>query len=121
MKVNKATPLLVVDAIEPALPFWAALGYRETVEVPHGDALGFVILVDGDRELMLQTRASLREDLGLEEQPPFAMYLDVDDHREARDACGPMRVLIADRVTPYGAREAWVLDPAGNLVGFASH
>ena len=121
MKVTKATPLMVVDAIEPALPFWAALGYAKTVEVPHGDTIGFVILVNGERELMLQTRGSLGDDLGLATQPAFAMYLDVDSHTEARDACGPSRVLIADRTTPYGAKESWVLDPAGNLVGFASH
>jgi len=114
MKVTKATPLLVVDDIAPALPFWQALGYEVTAEVP-----GFVILADGARELMLQTRASIGEDLGV--TPACAMYLDVDDHQAAAKACNPQRVLIADRTTPYGAREAWVLDPAGNLVGFASH
>lgn len=116
MKVTKATPLIVVDDIAPALPFWTALGYAVTVEVP-----GFVILADGERELMLQTRASITDDLGLKDHPPFAMYLDVDDHQAAAKACNPQRVLIADRATPYGAREAWVIDPAGTLVGFASH
>lgn len=113
MKVTKATPLLVVEDIAPALPFWKALGYAVTVEVP-----GFVILADGERELMLQTRASITEDLGV--TPTCAMYLDVDDHKAAAKTTNG-KVLIADRETPYGAREAWVLDPAGNLVGFASH
>ena len=121
MKVTKATPLLVVERIEPALPFWTALGYTATVEVPHGDHLGFAILVCGDRELMMQTRASIAADLGLPSPPACAMYLDVDSHTAARDRCKPARVVIADRTTPYGAREAWVLDAAGNLVGFATH
>ena len=43
--VKKLTPILTVESIEPCLPFWMdALGFTKTVEVPHGDALGFVIL-----------------------------------------------------------------------------
>jgi hypothetical protein len=120
MKVNKITPIYIVDRIEPALPFWASLGFEKTVEVPHGGAIGFVILVNGERELMLQSRASVKEDLAVRDlDPPCALYMDVDSIKDARAACKGAKVLIADRSTPYGARETWVLDPSGTLVGFA--
>ena len=46
----------MVDRIEASLPFWIdRMGFAKTVEVPEGDHLGFVILVEGEGELMLQT------------------------------------------------------------------
>ena len=60
MKMNRLTPVLMVEAIEPCLPFWVdRLGFSKTVEVPHGDRLGFAILVRDGVELMYQTRASV--------------------------------------------------------------
>ena len=39
------TPILVVDEIEPCIPFWTErLGFQKTTEVPHEGELGFVIL-----------------------------------------------------------------------------
>ena len=64
MTLKKITPVVVVDAIEPCLGFWVdRLGFTRTVEVPHGDALGFVILNHGSTELMLQSRASVEADV----------------------------------------------------------
>jgi len=120
MKIEKITPIYVVDRIEPALPFWTALGFAKTVEVPHGGALDFVILVHGDREVMLQTRASVADDLAVKDlDPRCALYLEVDSLADARAAAKGARVLIEDRTTPYGAREAWLLDPTGILVAIA--
>src|SRR5258706_12929178 len=57
--VPKPPPVLVVERIEDCLPFWCdRLGFARTVEVPHGDSLGFVILQLQGAELMLQSRAS---------------------------------------------------------------
>ena len=33
MKIDKLTPILIVDAIEPALAFWTALGFEEKTRV----------------------------------------------------------------------------------------
>jgi hypothetical protein len=120
MKINKITPIYIVDRIEPSLPFWTSIGFEKTVEVPHGDHIGFVILVNGGREVMLQTRASVKEDLAVKDlDPPCALYMDVDAIAGVRAATKGARVLIEDRSTPYGARETWVLEPSGTLVGFA--
>jgi len=46
--LRKATPVLIVDRIEPVLPFWTKLGLTATTEVPDQNAtdgrLAFVIL-----------------------------------------------------------------------------
>ncbi|MGH7635196.1 MAG: hypothetical protein ACRENC_15780, partial [Gemmatimonadaceae bacterium] len=65
LTVQKLTPVLVVDAIEPCLSFWVdRLGFEKTVEVPEGNALGFVILVKDGIEVMYQSRESVRNDVG---------------------------------------------------------
>lgn len=121
MKINKATPIHFVDAIEPALPFWSALGFMKEVEVPHGDKIGFVILKNADRELMLQTHASLAEDLPQTKDlaPKHAFYMDVESLDLAKKTLNGGRVLVEERTTFYGARECWIVDPAGALIGLA--
>ena len=115
MVVSKLTPVMVVDAIEPLLPFWEASGFGVVASVPHGEAHGFVILVSSDgAELMLQSRASVIEDLGLADPPAVALYAKVDTLDDV-----PGDVLIARRTTFYGAVETWVWDPGRGLVGFA--
>lgn len=115
MNVRKLTTVVVVDAIEPALPFYTGLGFVVVAEVPHEGAIGFAILVNDGLELMLQSRASVAADLG-GEPPAMALYLDVDTLDGAAERG---EVVVPERTTPYGAREVWVRDPAGTLVGFS--
>lgn len=121
MSIRTVTPILIVDAIEPLLPTYAAIGFTEAVRVPHGAHVGFVILVAGDRQLMLQTQASLVDDLPpiAARKPKHLLYLDVDDADvEAKKA--DRAPLVGPRDTPYGKREAWFEDAAGNVYGLAS-
>src|SRR3984893_19572441 len=62
--MKNLTPVIIVDQIEPSLPFWIErLGFQKTAEVPEGDKLGFIILVKGNVEVMYQTGASVAKDL----------------------------------------------------------
>ncbi|APR75600.1 Hypothetical protein A7982_00946 [Minicystis rosea] len=122
--MKKLTPNLIVDRIEDCLPFWIdRLRFEKTVEVPHERGLGFVILKRGDVELMLQSRASLRDDVpALAERAHRAvLYLEVDDLAPIRTALDGWPTLVPERTTFYGAREIIVEDPAGNAVFFAAH
>jgi uncharacterized glyoxalase superfamily protein PhnB len=123
MKVRKSTPIFVVDAITPAtLSFWEQTGWKKEIEVPHGDDVGFVLLQNEGREIMLQSRASVKADLATDAlDPTCALYNDVANLEEARAACKTAggRIVIEERKTFYGAREMWVVDPAGILVGYA--
>ncbi len=120
----QVTANLIVDEIEPCLPFWVErLGFQKSVEVPHEGRLGFVILKLGAAELMLQTRASIADDVA-----PFGeghyrslLYIRVDDLAPIRKALNDYPLVVPERTTFYGARELIVKDPAGNGVCFGAH
>ena len=62
MTPKKLTTLFVVDAIEPCLPTWEALGYAVTVRVPDEGPLGFVFQLcpPGCVSIPLNARSHLR-------------------------------------------------------------
>jgi hypothetical protein len=127
LQIRKITPILAVDAIEPLLPFWVdRLGYAAVATVPHGDSLGFAILVNGDTSVMLQTRDSLRADLSPEvydrfDGAPSVLYVDVGSLEEAERVLEGAEILVPRRRTFYGADEIWIREPSGSIVGFAHH
>jgi uncharacterized glyoxalase superfamily protein PhnB len=119
MKIAKVTPVRIVDRIEPLLPFWCdALGYEKRAEVPHGDALGFVLLENAAGEVMLQTKASLEADLPAvaKRDPHTVLYCEVASLDEARAATRGAEVLVAERTSPYGMRETVIADAAGTIL-----
>ncbi|HEX7150636.1 MAG TPA: VOC family protein [Thermoanaerobaculia bacterium] len=123
--LKKVTPVLFVEAIEPVLPFWDALGFTRAVEVPEGHRLGFVILVRDGLEVMYQTRESVEHDeprVLRGPLPPGAtmLYIEVEDVDEiAGRFPADTDVIVARRTTPYGAIETIVRDPAGHVLAFA--
>ena len=121
--MKKITPVLMVEEIEPVLPFWVErLGFEKTVELPHEDRVGFVILVKGGVEIMYQSVASVRADV-----PPLAsatpassfLFIEVEDLEEVVAALAGVTPVVPRRTTFYGADELIVRDPAGNAVTFA--
>jgi hypothetical protein len=123
MNLSKLTTLLVVDVIEPCLPPWEALGYRVVTRVPDSGTLDFVILASAAGELMLQTRASLQEDLPAvaTSGPSFLLYADVPSLTEAKAALEGALVLVPHRQTFYGATEAWLQLEGGTVIGLSEH
>jgi uncharacterized glyoxalase superfamily protein PhnB len=122
VNVTKLTTIAIVDGIEPALAMWTnVLGFEKTVEVPHGDKLGFVILVRDGIELMLQTRASIAGDMPkvAEIGVTHMLYADVASLDDAIASLGSAEVVVPRRKTFYGADEIWVRDPSGTIIGFA--
>ncbi|MGD0679915.1 MAG: VOC family protein [Polyangiaceae bacterium] len=122
LNVTKLTTIVIVDAIEPALAMWTnVLGFGKTVEVPHGDKLGFVILVRDGIELMLQTRASIAADMPkvAETGGTHVLYADVASLDDVIASLGEAEVLVPRRRTFYGADEIWVRDLSGTIIGFA--
>ncbi len=119
----KITPVLVVHAIEPVLPLWEALGFTRKVEVPHGDALGFVTLASGDAEVMYQSVESVKADepLTLEGRSPVggtALFIEVENLDALKFPEGT-EVLVPRRTTFYGSNESIIKDVAGNVIVFA--
>lgn len=121
---KKLTPVVPVDEIEPLLPFWRdRLGFEVTAEVPHGERLGFVILSGGGAELMLQTRASIRDDdarvASIIRPGTAVLFLEVDSIEAVERALEGLELLVPRRETFYGSTEVWVAAPDGTVVGFA--
>lgn len=122
VNLQKMTPVVVVEAIEPLLPVYVdRLGFTKVVEVPHEGRLGFVILVRGSIELMFQTVASVAADApAVAARPtPICLYFDVESLDDAIEAVKGLPVVVARRRASYGADEIFVRDPAGNVLGFA--
>ena len=122
--MKKLTPILIVEEIEPVLPFWVErLGFEKTVEVPEGDKLGFVILNKGPVEVMYQTHASIRNDapalLDMMAKGGSVLFFEVESIDEIENALAGIEPLVPRRQTFYGATEIFVQDPAGNIIGFA--
>src|SRR5258706_10329821 len=119
MSVKKATPVLLVAEIEPVVKFWVErLGFQKTVEVPEGNKIAFVILVQGAVELMYQTCTSASSDAGaaiaseMRKGPTF-LYVEVDSLDEMLTAMKDVPKVMEVRTTFYGAREFAVKDPGG--------
>ena len=122
VELKKLTPILTVESIEPSLPFWVgALGFAKTVEVPHEEALGFVILERDGYEVMLQSVASMQADVPGVAPPPggSVLFLEIEDLAAIEEAVADYELLVPRRRTFYGAEEITVREPGGNVVGFA--
>ncbi len=122
--MKKLTPVLCVENIEACLPFWVEhLGFEKTMEVPEGDGLGFVCLVNGNVEVMLQSNASIEKDVPALAREPFraALYIEVDDFEPIAAIAEKLDVVVPRRTTFYGATEIGVRDPAGNILPTTGH
>ena len=119
--MQSLAPILVVGAIEPCLEFWKRIGFDVTVEVPDGDALGFVILKNGPVEVMYQTRASVAKDVPSMADFPSSsiLYIHVADIENIIASVSGAPVLVPKRTTFYGATEYTVREPGGNAIGFS--
>ena len=123
MKLLRLTPVLMVETIEPVLPFWVdKLGFRKTTEVPHGERLGFAILERDGIEVMYQTRASVADDVtplaGAPMQGTF-LFFQVQDLDDIERRLKGVQPVVPRRKTFYGADELIVKAPCGNAVTFA--
>ena len=120
----KITPVLYVEAVEPSLPFWLdRLGFSPVVEVPHGDRLGFVILVREGYEVMLQTFESLKEDRGGDPAAGTGssfLFMEVDNFADLRARLEGADIVMPERVAFYGMREMAVREPGGHVVCIAA-
>src|SRR5579859_6375980 len=123
VNVKRITAVLLVEEIEPVLPFWVEkLGFTKTVEVPHGNKLAFVALQKGGTEVMYQTYASVAQDMPqiaeVKKGPTF-LYIEVDNLDAVLAALKSARMFLPERTAFYGMREAGFLEPSGHYVTFA--
>jgi uncharacterized glyoxalase superfamily protein PhnB len=123
MNVKRITPVLFVNEIEPVLPFWVdMLGFTKTVEVPHGNKIGFVALQKGSTEVMYQSFVSVAEDMPLLAEihkGPTFLYIEVDDLDAVLSCLKGAKIVQPERTAFYGMREVGFQEPGGHYVTFA--
>ena len=131
---RKTTSVLIVDRIEPVLPFWSKLGITPGVQVPDEAAkdgrLAFVIFAAEGLDVMYQTVASITGDTvasasdknAFRREPQQAtLYVEVGDLSQVESQLQGERLIMPRRKTFYGATEIGYADPAGNIVIFSEH
>lgn len=123
MTIKKLTTLLVVEAIEPCLAEWHALGYAVVASVPDASPFAFAVLAGAGAEIMLQTRASLADDLPAiaERGPSHLLYADVSSLAETMKSLPDATIVVPQRTTLYGATEIWVELSGSFILGLAEH
>lgn len=118
---RKTTPILLADDIKACVEFWTALGLQAPVTVPEGDGIGFAIITGDGVELMYQSFSSARAQRpeAVERVDRSIVFLEVASLDDVLAALPQAEVVVPDHVTDYGAREVYLRDPAGNLIGFS--
>lgn len=123
MSVNKLTPVLLVEEVEPCVKFWEKVGFAKTIEVPEGSRIGFVILQKGEVEVMYQSYASVEKDVPsnplLAKRGPSFLYVEVGSLDDTMAAMKGVEVVMPVRTTFYGSKEIGYKDPGGHMITFA--
>jgi len=123
--VERLTPILAVDSIEPVLPFWEALGFSP-VNPSHVDGkLIFIAFAKDGHDVHYHTIESIERDVpGAGEMlgsSTSLLYLAVDDLDAVIAALGDVEVVIPRRRTAWGADEIYVREPGGHIIAFAQY
>ena len=125
LHLEHLTPVLVVDAVEPCVRYWAdRLGFTVENQVPGPDGtLVFASVKSGNVEIMYQTRASViaeRPDADAELRGhSTVLFIVVNNLDEVEKAVAGAPVVKPRHNTFYGSVELYVKEPGGNTVGFA--
>jgi uncharacterized glyoxalase superfamily protein PhnB len=125
MNVKRITPVLLVNEIEPLVPFWVErLGFTKTIEVPDGGKLGFVAFQRGPAEVMYQTYASVEKDAppamaAQARKGPTYLYMEVDNLDAVLAGMKDVKKVMPERTAFYGMKEFAVQDPGGHFITFA--
>lgn len=123
--IKQLTPILIVEEIAPCLQFWVErLGFKTAITIPGPD--GKLLFASAEKdgiEIMYQTKASV-----IAERPDAssdlvghstALYFEVENLDHVELALEGVPVVKPRHETFYGTMEIYVLEPAGNTIGFA--
>jgi uncharacterized glyoxalase superfamily protein PhnB len=121
--IRKLAPVLIVDAVEPCLPFWTELlGFAVTAQVPEGERIGFAILEKDGVEIMYQSRTSADADVPALATIPAGtacLFIEVSDVEAVARALDGTEIVVPRRQTFYGMDEIGAREPGGSIVMFA--
>jgi uncharacterized glyoxalase superfamily protein PhnB len=123
--IDKSTPILHVQSVEPSLEFWTErFGFKTTIQVPEDDHIGFAAIESGDIELMFQTYQGMKGDENnplakAADQGPSFIFMEVPDIGSTIAMLKDADIVQGLHDTPYGAKEVVVREPGGHFVIFS--
>lgn len=123
-RLKKISPVLPVDEIDPSIPFFLDAGFEQTASVPGPDGnMGFVILELDCLEIMLQSLASIADDVvefaELAEGSIQFLFVEVESIDDLESALTDYEPVMPRRSTFYGATEIGYREPGGHVIVFA--
>lgn len=122
--VQWITPVLAVEAIEPAMPFWQALGFEPINPNRVDGRLVYVAFARSGLEVQYQTFAQLERIMPGQTDTlrggRSLVYLAVDDLDAVIERLGGAEIVIPRRQTEWGSDEIFVREPGGHVIGFAA-
>ncbi len=123
--LQRVTPILAVEAIEPVLPFWEALGFSQASPNWVDGKLIFVSIAKDGLEIHYHSKANLQANMAeaaaLMADTTSLVYLTVDNLDRVVAGLGDAEVVIPRRRTEWGADEIYVREPGGNVIAFAAY
>lgn len=123
----KAAPTLIVEKVEPSMNFMIErLGFTKAVDVPgEGGRLAFAMMINGNVEIHLQTRASAAKDMpylaDCKLSPSGFTYIDVEDVKGLYSRLKDAEIVIPLQKTFYGAEHFFIREPGGHVFGFSQN
>lgn len=123
---QKVTPILFTKDVAACVAFWKAFGLDAPVTVPLEDGssdggLSFAIISGDAIELMYQSfeSAAAQNPSVVEGVNRAMIFVEVATLEPVLAAATAYEIVVPVHTTDYGAREIYVRDPAGNVIGFA--
>jgi uncharacterized glyoxalase superfamily protein PhnB len=131
LRYESVAPVLIVERVEPTRDFFRdRLGFAQTAVVNEGDELGFAMLEKDGVVVMVQSHASVINDVGpdaaravnetISGRGAVGLFITVSDVELVIPAVADADVIVAPRKTFYGMHEITVREPGGHAVTFAS-
>jgi uncharacterized glyoxalase superfamily protein PhnB len=131
LRYESIAPVLIVERVEPTGDFFRdRLGFQQTAVVNEGDELGFVMLEKDGVVVMVQSHASIINDVGpdaartvnetISGRGAVGLFVTVSDVELVIPALADADVIVAPRKTFYGMHEITVREPGGHAVTLAS-
>jgi uncharacterized glyoxalase superfamily protein PhnB len=131
LRYESVAPVLIVERVAPTRDFFRdRLGFTQTTVIADGDELAFAMLEKDGVEVMVQSHASLIEDVGhdaaravnetISGRGAVGLYVTVSNVDLVVPAVADADVIVPLRKTFYGMHEITVREPGGHAVTFAS-
>lgn len=123
-EVQRVTPILAVDEIEPVVNFWRALGFEARSPNEQNGKLVFMAFAKDGLAIHYQTvthiQSTVPEATEMLTGSTSLVYIAVDDlDAIIRALPADTEIVIPRRQTAWGADEIYVREPGGHLIGFA--